>query len=140
MAKAEPVARAKAAVRLQTSTIAAPDEAWSGSRSRRPCERRGGRRRRRSRTSKEYLIIFAVLTVLTVLEGRALTQIPGIPKHLLAPRPRRPRADQGRHRRALLHAPQAETRVLKLTVALPLAAPTIYAVVLMTEAAWRLTR
>ncbi len=33
-----------------------------------------------------------------------------------------------------------ETRVLKLTVALPLAAPTIYAIVLMTEAAWRLTR
>ena len=33
-----------------------------------------------------------------------------------------------------------ETKFLKLTVALPLAAPTIYALVLISEAAWRLTR
>ena len=33
-----------------------------------------------------------------------------------------------------------ETRVLKFTVAIPLAAPTIYALVLISEAAWRLSR
>ena len=33
-----------------------------------------------------------------------------------------------------------ETRILKLTVAIPVAAPAVYALVLISEAAWRLTR
>jgi cytochrome c oxidase subunit 4 len=33
-----------------------------------------------------------------------------------------------------------ETRVLRLTVAIPLATPALYAVVLISEAAWRLIR
>ena len=33
-----------------------------------------------------------------------------------------------------------ETRVLKLTVAIPMATPAVYALVLISEAAWRLTR
>ncbi len=88
---------------------------------------------------KEYLIIFAVLTVLTVLEV-ALAQIPGISKKLLAVAlvglALTKAGIVGLYYMHLKH----ETRVLKLTVALPLAAPTIYALVLMTEAAWRLTR
>jgi hypothetical protein len=33
-----------------------------------------------------------------------------------------------------------ETKVLKMTVAIPMAAPTIYAIVLISEAGWRLLR
>lgn len=88
---------------------------------------------------KEYLVIFAVLTALTLLEV-VLAQIPGISKKLLALALVGLAVSKagivGMYYMHLKH----ETRVLKLTVALPLAAPTIYALVLMTEAAWRLTR
>ncbi len=88
---------------------------------------------------KEYLIIFAVLTVLTVLEV-VLAQIPGISKKLLAVAlVGLALTKAGIVGLYYMHL-KSETRVLKLTVALPLAAPTIYALVLMTEAAWRLTR
>lgn len=88
---------------------------------------------------KEYMVIFAVLTALTVLEV-VLAQIPGISKHLLGVA----LVGLALTKAAIvglyyMHL-KSETRVLKLTVALPLAAPTIYAIVLMTEAAWRLTR
>jgi caa(3)-type oxidase subunit IV len=33
-----------------------------------------------------------------------------------------------------------ETKILKFTVAIPVAAPAFYALVLISEAAWRLTR
>ncbi len=87
---------------------------------------------------KEYLIIFVILAVLTLLEV-VLAQM-GIAKHLLAVA----LVGLALTKAAIvalyyMHL-KSETKVLKLTVAIPLAAPTIYAIVLMTEAAWRLTR
>jgi cytochrome c oxidase subunit 4 len=87
---------------------------------------------------KEYLVIFVILAVLTLLEV-VLAQM-GISKHLLAVA----LVGLALTKAAIvalyyMHL-KSETKVLKLTVAIPLAAPTIYAVVLMTEAAWRLTR
>ncbi len=88
---------------------------------------------------KEYLVIFVILAALTLLEV-VLAQIPGISKGLLAAA----LVGLALTKAAIvalyyMHL-KSETKVLKLTVALPLAAPTLYAVVLMTEAAWRLTR
>lgn len=87
---------------------------------------------------KEYLVIFVILAVLTLLEV-VLAQM-GISKHLLAVA----LVGLALTKAAIvalyyMHL-KSETKVLKLTVAIPLAAPTIYAIVLMTEAAWRLTR
>jgi caa(3)-type oxidase subunit IV len=88
---------------------------------------------------KEYMIIFAVLTALTVLEV-VVAQVPGISKKLLAVAlVGLALTKAGIVGLYYMHL-KSETRVLKLTVALPLAAPTIYAIVLMAEAAWRLTR
>ena len=88
---------------------------------------------------KEYLIIFAVLTALTVLEV-VIAQVPGISKKLLAVALVGLAVTKAGIVGLYYMHLKSETRVLKLTVALPLAAPTIYAVVLMAEAAWRLTR
>jgi len=86
---------------------------------------------------KEYWKIFVVLAVLTIIEV-AVAQIPGIAKGLVV------------SALILLAVVKAacvalfymhlkyETRVLRLTVALPLAVPPIYALVLVSEAAWRL--
>jgi caa(3)-type oxidase subunit IV len=84
---------------------------------------------------KEYLWIFVILAVLTLLEV-VLAQI-GINKALLGVA----LVGLALTKAAIvglyyMHL-KSETRVLKLTVALPLAAPTLYAVVLMAEAAWR---
>ena len=88
---------------------------------------------------KEYMIIFAVLTALTVLEV-VIAQVPGISKKLLAVALVGLAVTKAGIVGLYYMHLKSETRVLKLTVALPLAAPTIYAVVLMAEAAWRLTR
>ena len=88
---------------------------------------------------KEYMIIFAVLTALTVLEV-VIAQIPGISKKLLAVALVGLAVTKAGIVGLYYMHLKSETRVLKLTVALPLAAPTIYAIVLMAEAAWRLTR
>ena len=88
---------------------------------------------------KEDMIIFAVLTALTVLEV-VIAQVPGISKKLLAiALVGLAVTKAGIVGLYYMHL-KSETRVLKLTVALPRAAPTIYALVLMAEAAWRLTR
>jgi cytochrome c oxidase subunit IV len=88
---------------------------------------------------KEYMIIFAVLTALTVLEV-VIAQVPGISKKLLAVALVGLAVTKAGIVGLYYMHLKSETRVLKLTVALPLAAPTIYALVLMAEAAWRLTR
>ncbi|MEO7591026.1 MAG: cytochrome C oxidase subunit IV family protein [Byssovorax sp.] len=88
---------------------------------------------------KEYMVIFAVLTALTVLEV-VIAQIPGISKKLLAVALVGLAVTKAGIVGLYYMHLKSETRVLKLTVALPLAAPTLYALVLMTEAAWRLTR
>lgn len=88
---------------------------------------------------KEYLVIFVVLFVLTVLEV-AVAQVPGISKTLLGlalvSMAITKAAFVGLYYMHLKH----ETNVLKLTVAIPLATPAVYALVLIAEAAWRLTR
>lgn len=86
---------------------------------------------------KEYLVIFGILFVLTVLEV-ALVYVPGIAKNLII---------SGLILLAVVKAAcvalffmhlKHETRVLRLTVAIPLSLPPIYALVLVAEAAWRL--
>lgn len=87
---------------------------------------------------KEYLVIFVILAVLTLLEV-VLAQM-GIAKHLLAVALVGLAVTKAAIVALYYMHLKSETKVLKLTVAIPLAAPTIYAIVLMTEAAWRLTR
>ncbi len=86
---------------------------------------------------REYWIIFGVLTALTVLEV-GLVYVPGIGKTLLA---------IGLVGLALTKAAlvgffymhlKNETKILRWSVAVPLAAPGLYAFVLMAEASWRL--
>lgn len=86
---------------------------------------------------KEYWKIFVVLAVLTVLEV-GVAQLPGFSKRTIA---------VGLITLALTKAAcvglfymhlKSETKVLKATVFLPFAAPAIYALVLISEAAWRL--
>ena len=88
---------------------------------------------------KEYMVIFVVLAALTVLEV-GVAKVPGVAKMLmglaLVGLALTKAAIVAMFYMHLKH----ETRVLKLTVALPMAAPTIYALVLISEAAWRLTR
>jgi cytochrome c oxidase subunit 4 len=89
---------------------------------------------------REYMIIFVALAVLTVVEvavTRPELHVPHGPMTLaLVGLALTKAAIVALYYMHLKH----ETRVLKLTVALPMAAPTIYALVLISEAAWRLTR
>ena len=86
---------------------------------------------------KEYWVIFAALFVLTVLEV-GITYVPGVAKPLmlsaLIAMAVAKAALVGLFYMHLKH----ETRILKLTVAIPLATPAVYALVLIGEAAWRL--
>jgi cytochrome c oxidase subunit 4 len=88
---------------------------------------------------REYFTVFGVLLVLTILEV-AITKVPGINRHLmgvaLVGMALTKAAFVGLFYMHLKH----ETKFLKLTVVIPMAAPTIYALVLISEAAWRLTR
>ena len=86
---------------------------------------------------KEYWYVFAALFVLTVLEV-AVAQIPGISKVLLA---------IALVAMALTKAVlvaffymhlKSETKVLRWSIALPLAVPPLYAIILIAEGAWRL--
>jgi cytochrome c oxidase subunit IV len=86
---------------------------------------------------KEYAAIFVALTVLTLVEV-GVVYVPGIAKPLLV---------SALCGLALVKAAlvglfymhlRHETRVLQLTVAIPLATPVLYAVVLIAEAAWRM--
>lgn len=86
---------------------------------------------------KQYWVIFVYLLVLTILEV-GLVYIPGIPKGMMVSAlillAITKAALVGLFYMHLKH----ETRVLKLTVAIPMASPALYAVVLIAEAAWRL--
>ena len=86
---------------------------------------------------KEYWIIFAWLTLLTVLEV-GLVYIPGISKVLMV---------IGLFSLAIVKATlvalffmhlRHETRILRLNIAIPMAVPMFYALVLVTEALWRM--
>jgi cytochrome c oxidase subunit IV len=86
---------------------------------------------------RQYWVIWLYLLVLTVVEV-ALVYVPGIPKGLLV---------SGLFALALAKAAlvglfymhlKHETRVLRWSVAIPLATPVVYAAVLVAEASWRL--
>jgi cytochrome c oxidase subunit 4 len=89
---------------------------------------------------REYMVIFVVLAVLTVIEvaiTRPELHIARVPMTLaLIGLALTKAAIVALYYMHLKH----ETKVLKMTVFLPMAAPTLYALVLITEAAWRLTR
>lgn len=88
---------------------------------------------------KEYWIIFVALVVLTVLEV-GVAQVPGISKTLMRlSLVGMALAKAGLVALFYMHL-KHETRVLRLTVAIPLATPALYAVILISEAAWRLIR
>jgi cytochrome c oxidase subunit 4 len=88
---------------------------------------------------KEYFYVFIALAVLTVIEV-AVAQVPGLSKTLLGLAlvglAVTKAAIVGLYYMHLKH----ETNVLKLTVAVPMAAPAVYALVLIAEGAWRLAR
>jgi caa(3)-type oxidase subunit IV len=88
---------------------------------------------------REVFTIFVVLAVLTVLEV-GVAKIPGISTTLkdlaLVSLAVTKAALVGLYYMHLKN----ETKILKLTVAIPMATPAVYALVLITEAAWRLTR
>ncbi len=86
---------------------------------------------------KEYFVIFVLLFVLTILEV-GLAYVPGIAKPLMV---------SGLILLAVVKATlvglfymhlKHETRVLKLTVLIPMLTPAVYAVVLIAEASWRM--
>jgi caa(3)-type oxidase subunit IV len=92
---------------------------------------------------KEYWAIFGFLFLLTILEvllAYTPQWTPAIDKRLvvtgLIALAVAKAALVGLFYMHLKH----ETRVLKLTVAIPLATPAVYALVLISEAAWRLVR
>jgi len=85
---------------------------------------------------KQYFIIFIVLGVLTMLE-LGVVKMPGIGRTpmlvaLIALAVTKA-AFVGLYYMHLKY----ETRVLKLTIAIPLATPAFYALILIAESAWR---
>lgn len=89
---------------------------------------------------KEYWVIFGLLLALTILEVGIAQPGLGISKTLM----RLGLVGMALAKAALvalfyMHL-KHETRVLRLTVFIPLATPALYAVVLISEAAWRLIR
>jgi caa(3)-type oxidase subunit IV len=88
---------------------------------------------------REVFTIFVVLAVLTALEV-GVASVPGISHVLkgfvLVSLAVTKAACVGLYYMHLKN----ETKILKLTVAIPMATPAFYALVLISEAAWRLTR
>jgi cytochrome c oxidase subunit 4 len=88
---------------------------------------------------REYMIIFAVLAVITVLEV-GVAKLPGVGKTSISLALIGLALTKAAIVALFYMHLKHETKVLKFTVALPMAAPTIYALVLISEAAWRLHR
>jgi cytochrome c oxidase subunit 4 len=88
---------------------------------------------------KEYWKIFVVLFVLTVIEV-GVAQVPGISKTLLVIALVGLAIAKAACVAFFYMHLKHETRVLRAYVAIPFAAPAVYALVLIAEAAWRLTR
>ena len=84
---------------------------------------------------KEYWVIFVVLTVLTLLEvGIVYTSLSwGVMVSALIGLAVTKAAIVGLFYMHLKH----ETKILRLTVAIPMGAPAFYAVVLIVDAQWR---
>lgn len=86
---------------------------------------------------KQYWKVFGVLFALTILEV-GVAVLPGVPRTaLVLALVGMALTKAGVVGYYFMHLGH-ETRVMKLTVAVPFAAPAIYAVVLISEAAWRL--
>lgn len=85
---------------------------------------------------KEYWFIFGWLFFLTVLEV-AVAQIPIDKKLMISSLVALALAKAALVGLFYMHL-KHETNFMKLTVAIPLSIPAIYAVVLISEAAWRL--
>ena len=85
---------------------------------------------------REYIVIFVWLIVLTVLEV-GIVYVPGIAKGLLiSALVLMAVAKAGLVALYYMHL-NSETTWLKATVAIPMAIPAVYAVVLVAEASWR---
>lgn len=88
---------------------------------------------------RQYLVVFAALGVLTVLE-LGVIRVPGIGRSaMVAALIGLAIAKAALIAFVFMHL-KDETRVLKLTVFGPLAAPALYALVLMADATWRFLR
>ena len=86
---------------------------------------------------KEYWVIFGALTVLTVLEV-GVVYVPGIARSLLAiALVSMALTKAGLVGLFYMHL-KHETPVLRWSVAIPMATPGMYALILMAEATWRM--
>ncbi|MEK6608336.1 MAG: cytochrome C oxidase subunit IV family protein [Myxococcota bacterium] len=85
---------------------------------------------------KEYWVIFVILFVLTVLEV-AVAQIPGIGKTLVVSALIALAVTKAAFVALFYMHLKHETPWLRRTVAIPLATPAVYALVLIAEASWR---
>ena len=85
---------------------------------------------------KEYMVIFVVLAVLTALEV-GVVLVPGIGKIPLGLALVGMAITKATLVGLFYMHLKFETKIMKLTVAIPMAIPAFYAVVLLTEAAWR---
>jgi cytochrome c oxidase subunit IV len=86
---------------------------------------------------KEYWIIFGWLTLLTILEV-AIVYVPGIGKTpLVVALILMALSKAGLVGLYFMHL-KSETRILRLTVAIPMAMPMFYALVLVAEGVWRM--
>jgi cytochrome c oxidase subunit 4 len=85
---------------------------------------------------KEYWVIFGSLTVLTVLEV-GVVKMPGIPMGLLITALVGLAVTKAALVALFFMHLKHETRILRLSIAIPLATPAFYALVLITEAGWR---
>ncbi|MFO0755474.1 MAG: cytochrome C oxidase subunit IV family protein [Byssovorax sp.] len=88
---------------------------------------------------KEYMVIFGLLALLTILEV-GVAKVPGISKGLMASALMLLALTKAALVGLFFMHLKHETKFLRYQVALPMAAPALYAIVLMAEAAWRLTR
>ena len=88
---------------------------------------------------KQYWQIFVVLAVLTAVEV-GVAQMPGIAKELMVSALFLLALAKAAFVALFFMHLKGETRALKMTIALPFAAPALYAFVLIGEAAWRLLR
>ncbi len=86
---------------------------------------------------KEYWAIFLALTILTVLEV-GLVKVPGIAKPMMITGLVFLAAVKAACVALFFMHLKHETRMLRLTVFVPLMVPPVYALVLIAEAAWRL--
>jgi cytochrome c oxidase subunit 4 len=86
---------------------------------------------------KEYWVVFLVLFILTVLEV-AVVYIPGIRKGLLVSALVALAVAKAVCVALFYMHLKHETKIMKLTVLIPMATPALYAIVLILEAAWRL--